>query len=80
MAELRAVVSGVVQGVGFRWWTARRCEQLGLRGGGVDEADGTVLVRATGAADALQQLLADLRDGTAGRPGTVDDIVSRLTG
>lgn len=76
MAELCAVVSGVVQGVGFRWWTARRCEQLGLDGGGVNQSDGTVLVRATGDAGALEQLLRDLRDGTSGRPGSVDDVVS----
>ena len=74
MAELRAVVSGVVQGVGFRWWTARRCEQPGLDGGGVNQADGTVLVRATGDARAVEQLLRDLREGTAGRPGRVDDV------
>ncbi|WP_218974403.1 acylphosphatase [Streptomyces sp. NP160] len=80
MAELRAVVSGVVQGVGFRWWTARRCEQLGLDGGGVNQADGTVLVRARGGSDALEQLLGDLREGTAGRPGTVDEVVSQLQG
>lgn len=78
MAELRAVVSGVVQGVGFRWWTARRCDQLGLEGGGENQADGTVLVRAAGGAAALEQLLRDLREGTAGRPGSVDDVVSEL--
>ncbi|WP_222710755.1 acylphosphatase [Quadrisphaera setariae] len=80
MAEVRAVVSGVVQGVGFRWWTARRCEQLGLSGGGENQVDGTVLVRASGDAAACEQLLADLRDGTAGRPGVVEDVVSQPLG
>ena len=69
-----AVVSGEVQGVGFRWWVSRRCEQLGLAGSGENRSDGTVLVTASGGPDPLSQLLADLRAGSAGRPGTVDSV------
>jgi len=67
-------VSGAVQGVGFRWWVARRCEELGLAGRGENRSDGTVLVTAAGGPDALGQLLADLRGGGAGRPGSVEGV------
>lgn len=67
-------MSGVVQGVGFRWWVARRCEELGLAGRGENRSDGTVLVTAAGGPDALSQLLADLRGGGAGRPGSVEEV------
>ncbi|PWJ56382.1 acylphosphatase [Quadrisphaera granulorum] len=74
MATLRATVTGHVQGVGFRWWVARRCEQLGLQGRGVNQADGSVQVTADGDPAALEELLADLRGGGAGRPGVVDAV------
>ena len=74
MAQLEAVVSGAVQGVGFRWWVSRRCEQLGLDGAGENRSDGTVLVTASGGPDALSRLLADLREGGAGRPGSVEEV------
>lgn len=69
-----AVVSGAVQGVGFRWWVSRRCEELGVTGAGENRSDGTVLVTATGVPDALSRLLTDLREGTAGRPGSVEAV------
>lgn len=74
MAQLEALVSGRVQGVGFRWWVGRRCDQLGLDGLGENLADGRVRVTASGAEPALEQLVADLRAGTAGRPGEVDGV------
>ncbi len=70
------MVSGVVQGVGFRWWVGRRCGQLGLDGRGENRSDGTVLVTASGGPDALQQLLTDLRAGGSGRPGAVEAVAA----
>ena len=71
--RVRAVVHGYVQGVGFRWATRERLAVLGLDGEAVNQADGTVEVVATGAPDAVDRLVAWLRDGpTPGRVARVD--------
>ncbi len=49
-------VSGVVQGVGFRWFVTREAAKLGLRGWARNLEDGSVEVVAAGEADQLQQL------------------------
>lgn len=67
--RLTAVVHGSVQGVGFRWWTAHRAEQLGLSGSAVNNADGTVGVVAEGPRHAVRDLLRALNGG--GTPGAV---------
>ena len=62
----RFVVSGVVQGVGFRWFVARHARALGLGGYARNLADGRVeVVAAGGANDALEQLEELLRSGPA---------------
>jgi DNA ligase D-like protein (predicted 3'-phosphoesterase) len=63
---IRAVVSGRVQGVGFREATLRRARELGLLGWVRNEADGSVRVHAEGAAAAVQQLAEFLREGPRG--------------
>jgi DNA ligase D-like protein (predicted 3'-phosphoesterase) len=63
---VRAVVSGSVQGVGFREATRRRARDLGVLGWVRNEDDGTVAVHAEGDADAVEQLLAFLREGPRG--------------
>lgn len=58
----RWVVSGRVQGVGFRWWTVRQAETLGLRGWCRNLANGDVEVEAEGddaAIASLERLLAE---------------------
>jgi DNA ligase D-like protein (predicted 3'-phosphoesterase) len=60
---IRAVVSGGVQGVGFREATVRRARALGLMGWVRNGEDGSVLVHAEGAERALEQLVAYLREG-----------------
>jgi DNA ligase D-like protein (predicted 3'-phosphoesterase) len=60
---VRAVVHGDVQGVGFRDATVRRARRLGVMGWVRNGEDGGVQVHAEGAADAVEQLLAFLRDG-----------------
>ena len=57
----RFLVSGVVQGVGFRWYVARHARTLGLAGFARNLPDGRVEVVASGAdgagLDRLEQLL-----------------------
>jgi acylphosphatase len=57
------VVQGRVQGVGYRYFVVRHAEELGLAGYARNQPDGTVEVVAEGAAAALQQLEAHLREG-----------------
>lgn len=57
----RFLVSGVVQGVGFRWFVARHARALGLAGFARNLPDGRVEVVAAGGEgtglDRLEQLL-----------------------
>ena len=62
-AGIRFVVRGRVQGVGFRWWTERQAQQLGLTGTVSNLPDGTVEVLAFGPPDRIQQLQASLQEG-----------------
>lgn len=66
------VVSGRVQGVGFRWSTARRAGGLGLRGTVRNLPDGTVEVHVAGAADAVERLRSWLGEGP--RAARVDEL------
>jgi acylphosphatase len=56
-------VMGRVQGVGFRQWTRRTAERLGLSGSVRNLPDGSVEVMARGAAAALSELEAALHRG-----------------
>jgi acylphosphatase len=56
-------VSGRVQGVGFRWWTQRTAERLGLGGSVRNMPDGSVEVQAWGPSDAVGRLETALREG-----------------
>ncbi len=42
----RFTVTGVVQGVGFRWWTKAQADDLGLAGSATNTSDGHVEVVA----------------------------------
>jgi acylphosphatase len=62
----RFVVSGVVQGVGFRWFVARHARSLGLGGYARNLADGRVEVVACGGErEAIGRLEELLRAGPA---------------
>ena len=71
---MRALVSGRVQGVGFRWWTRARALELGLVGHAKNLDDGRVEVDAEGPRAAVDALVAALRSGDT--PGRVDDVVT----
>lgn len=64
-AHLAAVVSGRVQGVGFRFFVRQHARSLGLSGWVVNRADGTVALEAEGQKEALEELAFSLRQGPA---------------
>jgi acylphosphatase len=49
----RLVVSGLVQGVNFRWWVVQRAQARGLSGWAANLADGSVEVWLQGEAGAV---------------------------
>ena len=61
----RFLVSGMVQGVGFRWFVARHARSLGLTGFARNLPDGRVEVVVSGPDDALPALERLLRNGPA---------------
>jgi acylphosphatase len=62
-AAARWLVSGRVQGVGFRWFVLRQAESLGVVGWTRNLPDGRVEVVARGRSIALDQLDRHLRTG-----------------
>ena len=61
----RYLVSGMVQGVGFRWFVARHARTLGLTGYARNLPNGSVEVVAEGPEEALPALEELLRRGPA---------------
>ena len=66
MAAFDAVVTGRVQGVGFRYSTIRQARALGLAGTVSNRVDGSVEVHAEGPRPSLERLLAWLSRGPPG--------------
>jgi acylphosphatase len=66
MQHVTVIVSGRVQGVGFRWFVVREAEQRGLSGEVCNRRDGTVEVHAEGPRAALEDLVRSLQRGPAG--------------
>lgn len=62
----RYFVSGDVQGVGFRFFTQRAAQKLGVAGFVRNLFDGRVEVYAVGDAEQLKSLRAELRGGPLG--------------
>lgn len=57
------VISGLVQGVGFRYYMAEAAERLGATGWVRNRRDGTVEAVLDGSAEAVDALLAWARRG-----------------
>ncbi|ROQ07115.1 acylphosphatase [Curtobacterium sp. PhB172] len=72
VTRMHAVVSGTVQGVGFRYWTARKADGLDLVGYARNLWDGTVEVEAEGPSVAVETLMECLRSGPPS--ATVTDV------
>jgi DNA ligase D-like protein (predicted 3'-phosphoesterase) len=63
---VRAVVRGQVQGIGYRDATQRLAQHLGVMGWVRNEANGEVRVHAEGPEQAVEELVAFLREGPPG--------------
>jgi len=78
---MHAVVSGRVQGVGFRWSARAEAERLGVAGWVRNRPDGTVEAEVEGSPEAVQGMLAWLGHGPAGARVTgVDTRAVPVTG
>ncbi|WP_255770852.1 acylphosphatase [Pseudarthrobacter sulfonivorans] len=75
--RLSARVFGVVQGVGFRFWTMGKADELALTGVVKNLADGSVSVVAEGPQEQVRQLLDWLRSENA--PGRVERVEEAIT-
>ncbi len=74
--RLTAWVHGMVQGVGFRWWTRSAALELGLVGTAANLSDGRVEIVAEGSRAACERLLERLRGNRT--PGNVDQVVAQF--
>lgn len=72
MTARRAVVSGRVQGVGFRFFAERAARELGVRGWVRNLPDGSVETVAEGDDNAVSRYLARLEEGP--RASRVDTV------
>ncbi|MBO1266649.1 acylphosphatase [Arthrobacter cavernae] len=79
--RLTARVRGMVQGVGFRYWTARRADELALTGTVRNVDDGSVALVVEGPKPAVEELLDWLTSGRApGRVAQVEHAMEAATG
>jgi acylphosphatase len=69
---VRAIVSGRVQGVGYRAWAATRAGALGLKGWVRNRRDGTVEAVFVGGREAVAAMVRECREGP--RMATVTDV------
>ena len=75
--RLSARVFGVVQGVGFRFWTMGKADELALKGVVRNLDDGSVSIVAEGPRQQVQKLLDWLRSENA--PGRVERVEESLS-
>lgn len=78
--RLRLSIHGVVQGVGFRWFTKRAADRLNLAGWVRNEPDGSVIAEVEGEAGLLESFIHELRTGNRYAHVTrIDQIPLELT-
>jgi acylphosphatase len=73
---LHAAIAGRVQGVGFRAWTAREAQRLGLAGWVRNRRDGSVEAVFKGTEDAVVRMLDECWRGPRG--AKVDNVVATV--
>jgi acylphosphatase len=77
--ERRFVISGRVQGVGYRWFVREQARRLGVRGWVRNEHDGSVVVEAAASAAALAEFAGQLGQGPAGASVAAVDSAPRAS-
>ena len=80
MSARRAVVSGRVQGVGFRFFAERSAKKAGVVGWVRNLPDGRVETVVEGSDDAVERYLGDLRRGPLGSRVTDVSVEDRPPG
>lgn len=79
MDERGFLLHGRVQGVGFRWWTRRTAERLGVVGTVRNLSDGSVRVMARAQREALDRFADKLRNGPPmAKVESVEEVTCRL--
>ena len=63
MRRLRVIVTGSVQGVGFRWSTRKVADKYGLAGWVRNRNDGAVEAELEGSPEAVESTIAWLHNG-----------------
>ena len=66
MKATRLLISGIVQGVGFRYFTFRAARELEIRGYVRNLRDGRVEAVASGKAEAVEAFMRRMRQGPGG--------------
>ena len=75
MARIHLAISGMVQGVGFRWFVRQRATSLNVAGWVANRDDGSVELAAEGDPDTLRSLVEAVRRGP---PGARVDSIAEL--
>ncbi len=63
IVRVRVRVYGIVQGVGFRYYTKMHADRLGIKGYVENKLDGSVEIVAEGPRDKVEELLDIVRRG-----------------
>ncbi|MFZ2025623.1 MAG: acylphosphatase [Microgenomates group bacterium] len=63
MKTIRLIISGSVQGIGFRKWIKRQAQRASVTGWVKNREDGAVESVVQGEADAIQQLIIHIHQG-----------------
>lgn len=66
MSRVHLEISGLVQGVGFRWFALERARTLGVAGWVRNRADGRVEIAAEGPDERIDTFIGELRTGPRG--------------
>jgi acylphosphatase len=72
IARAHIIVSGLVQGVGFRWFSARIAQSLGLAGFVQNTGYGNVEIEAEGERGLVEEFIAQVKVGP--RSADVQDL------
>lgn len=74
IASAHAVISGYVQGVGYRWWVMRKAKEYGLKGYVRNLYDGGVEVEVEGDRSMIIDFIKELKIGPTSASVTGADV------